>query len=448
MKKQILSFAFICCLVLPVCLCCFSGCSKQNLNGFMANISDFTSIGVGNIYTENANATSTLNMSSSNVLLNGKKENKKVLFGIDQLGKIKPVKFKKDGKEEEPQWSVYAFNQTKRYMFVTYTAGDYSDEDIYSTIWFYEENHSHFITYIIDKQTNLVFLLDMEATFRYNMYKYDCGDSFVIEQYCYADNGIYYKYYKVGVVDNKLEVKEIFDTSKVANSSFIVLNDIYGNSIVERYFGNSDYSYYVLKNSGQLVEIEGNPNIHNWVVPGEITLFRSVDGQIYYDGKVLTANGDWQTVENFPQNYLLDTDNLICSTEEADYYYHKDLYDGKIIKSYNNTAYPQFEEIENIVSMADSEKIISGTNMYAITADNVISKINFMTGEIESHTLNNDIILKSITLHNLDQIAFNGTNSYLQDVNGLISATGSISYEYTEPDFVCYYIFPLNLNND
>ncbi|MBO5103013.1 MAG: hypothetical protein J6C13_02865, partial [Clostridia bacterium] len=62
--------------------------------------------------------------------------------------------------------------------------------------------------------------------------------------------------------------------------------------------------------------------------------------------------------------------------------------------------------------------------------------------------LNSDIILKSITLHNLDQIAFNGTNSYLQDVNGLISATGSISYEYTEPDFVCYYIFPLNLNND
>ena len=447
MKKQILSFAFICCLVLPVCLCCFSGCSKQNLNGFMANISDFTSIGVGNIYTENANATSTLNMSSSNVLLNGKKENKKVLFGIDQLGKIKPVKFKKDGREEEPQWSVKAFNQTKRYMFVTYNAHYYSNNFIDSNIWFYKENHPQSVTYIIDKQTNLVFLLDMEASFKHDIYKNDCGDSFVIEQSYHANNNTCYKYYKVGVVDNKLEVREIFDTSSVPNSNGIIFSDIYGNCIVERYFGSFDYSYYVLKNSGQLVEIEGNPKTHS-IASGEITLFRSVDGQIYYDGKVLTANGDWQTVENFPQNYQLDTDNLICSTEEADYYYHKDLYDGKIIKSYNNTAYPQFEEIENIVSMADSEKIISGTNMYAITADNVISKINFMTGEIESHTLNSDIILKSITLHNLDQIAFNGTNSYLQDVNGLISATGSISYEYTEPDFVCYYIFPLNLNND
>ena len=458
MKKKIIGIVLTICLLLPIGICLY-GCKQknnknviENFDGYVANLSNYENLGVGTLKTQNSNKRTktslTIGFDIPSYVCAEEVSYQTVLTGVDENGDMEMVNFEKDGKYKKPKLNVLSFNQTSKYIIITYTQNNVSS--IYHTQFW---NNSNSRTYIIDKDTNLTFKLNFEGNFTVGMYGYgiagsDCGDYMVI----FSNQS----YYKVGVKDGLLEVKEFFKIGQVPEYSSVELCDIYGNCIIYRWDNLQTY-YYVLNNLGELIPLDYQLDICNSVGnPG--TTFRSVDGRIYNNGQVLNSDGYFVDTDYVPQNYILPNETLVYSTEDADYYYNKKdfdssrnyfwFYGNKVIKVTKNADKYDFEQIAiNINTGTHPDKIVqAGIDIYAVNDDNLIVKFNIVSGKTEEIYIENDVIIQSIELYNHNMLKFTGIDNFLNTVVGIVDSLGNINYSYTEPDFVCYYIYPLKHN--
>ena len=199
----------------------------------MANLSQYSNIGVATYKTKNNVRTSNNKSNSKYRLFNSlsvyasSNENKKnCLVGVDENDNLEQIEFKKDGSKKKPKLNIQSYNQTNRYILITYA--DYDVSYVYDTQFWHGEHNR---TYLIDKETNLVFKLDLFDHFTVGMYGYgiigsDCGDTLLIQA-----NATY----RIGVENNELKVQEIFRQDTIFDGAEIRLADRYGNCIIKRY---------------------------------------------------------------------------------------------------------------------------------------------------------------------------------------------------------------------
>jgi len=427
MKKKILGIICAICVCLP-CFLGFAGCSKEleNFDGYTANISNYSSLAVGTFDT--------------------KKNNKKTVLAGTQDNNVNAIKFTKKGKSKTPGLNVLSFNQSERYVFITYAKQ--------KTSYIYDNqfwNTDTARTYLIDKQTDKVYLLNIEGHFKIGVSGFgivgaDCQDYVVVE----ASNG----YYKVGVnQQGELIINEFLIKSSATENTKIFLCDIYGNALVCK-VANGVGTNYVLKASGELEPLAFIPDRFGGLAAGEPETFRAQDGKIYHNGLVLNQNGQFEVADSMPLNFMLPTEIIVESTAQADYYYMPQIFDGyryffwiygqnivKVTKdagSYSVTSIP----LDVRVDLSTEEYLFSGGYIYAIADSNIITRTNVKTGNKEIIELEEGITVTSLAMYNHNQIEFHGTRG-ASNVKGIIKTTGEVEYNYTLPTFICYLISPL-----
>ena len=426
----------------------FAGCKisiKENLDGYIANLSSYSNIGVATINRTNSSVVSNAQNNSKLLSVNAnfvyaQQDNhyKTCLVGIGDENEIEEITFQKQNMKIKSQLNILSFNQTKRYIIITYT--DNKVTKIYDTQFW---NGERCRTYILDKETNLVFKFDSFENFGVGMYGYgimgsDCGDYFVID----ASSS----YYKVGVVNEELKIQEIFKRYTIPNGATISLCDKYGNCIIQR---DNNMGFYVLNNQGKLTYLNQTLDVCSGMQhPG--TTYRAIDGSIYNGNYVLNENGEFVEASYIPKRYILPSESLVYSTETADYYFlamefdssrnYMWFYPKTLIKVQKNNNEYIFEEIPFNVN---DKGFQSGESFYSFENDRDIIKTNILTGEQKTITVENNIIISSISVHEYNQIQFVGINEYLQTVKGIIYDDETVSFNYEEPDFVMFCIQPL-----
>ena len=135
--KKILTLLMTICFILP-CTFIFASCGSNldALDGSMANLSNYESIGLGDTATLSNETGAIANNKSATFASNGKnlvhaadkhKHHKYALVGADKHGKVDKVSFKNGNKDVVPDnLYVSSFNKTKRYIIITYTDLDNS----------------------------------------------------------------------------------------------------------------------------------------------------------------------------------------------------------------------------------------------------------------------------------------------------------------------------------
>lgn len=426
----------------------FVGCKSinENLDGYIANLSSYSNIGVATISNtismNKQTGSKNLSMGTNYGYAQHKNQHKTALVGISDENEIEEIRFQKQNKTVNSQLNIVSFNQTKRYIIITYT--NYEVTKIHKTQFF---NDNRRRTYILDKETNLVFKFDTFDWFRVGMYGYgiigsDCGDYFIINT---SNKGL--SYYKVGVVNEKLKIQEIFNQYTIPDGGEIQLADKYGNCIIKRY--NTNKNIYILNNQGKLSYLNQTLDLCDGVGhPG--TTYRAVDGCIYNGNYVLNEKGEFVEASYIPGKYVLPSEALVYSSETADYYFLAEIFDSSsnymwfypktLIKVEKNNNEYIFEEIPFNVNEKGFQ---SGEFFYSFEDDTNIIKTSILTGEQKIVTIDNNIILSSISVHNYNQISFVGINEYMQTVKGIIYDDETISFDYEEPDFTTVFIQPL-----
>ncbi len=417
----------------------------ENLNGYVANIAKYDSIGVSTV-TSNSSQSTTLSLSQNRLNLANNGAQKTVLTGVTN-GNIEAVAFGNNGIFKVPNMNLTAFCQTTRYIFLKYsTAGDFQKGDAN----FYNAPNAK--SYVIDKETNLTFSLGVNGlyyvdlgTYGYGSVGSDCGDYVVFE--------MNFNYYKLGVVDGRLEVREILNAESFPGETRLCLSDIYGNSIVERY-NNQQTTYYILNNKDQLLPLDYSLDLCSGIdEPG--TTFRGVDGKIYNGNTVLNENGEFVPADYVLDGYILPAETLFYSDGTSNYYSGYSLgeasagfwfYGANVIKVTENEGRYTFEKIPlNTDSTITKENTtVSGTNLFMIKNDHIIISYDLLTGNSREIQVNSDIIINDIEQIGYDMIKFSGINLNQYAVNGLVDKNGKIFYEFTPPEFTCFYIMPLN----
>lgn len=429
----------------------FAGCKGnnssiiENLDGYVANLSSYSNIGVAtvnntysSIASNSQNNSKLLFMNTNIVYAQNDNHNKTCLVGVGDENEIKEINFQKQDSIINSKLNIRSFNQTKRYIIITYTDDDVTK--IYDTQFL---NGKRYRTYILDKETNSVYKFDSFEHFDIGMYGYgimgsDCEDYFIINA------GL--SYYKVGVVNEELKIQEIFKQNTIPDGAEIRLCDKYGNCIIQRY---NNMGFYVLNNQGKLTSLNQTLDLCSGIDhPG--TTYRAIDGCIYNGNYVLNENGDFVEASYIPNEYILPSESLVYSTETADYYFIAKKYDSSrnymwfytktLIKVQKNNNEYTFEEIPFNVN---DKGFQSGDAFYSFENDTDIIKTNILTGEQKIITVENNIIISSISVHDYNQIQFVGINENLQTVKGIIYNNETVSFNYEEPDFIAFFIQPL-----
>ena len=394
------------------------------------------------------------------------------MVGADKHGKVDKVSFKNGNKDVVPDnLYVSSFNKTKRYIIITYTDLDNSSSGQNEVLRNTFDSQFHYATYVIDTVTNLTFKLEIEdfysfriGTSGYGIVGADCGDEFIVTvdigRYNTEMNDSNYKYYKIGVVDNKLQVKEFF-SSELMRSAYIYFSDIYGNCMLT----NSSNKKFILSNSGQLTELPddawptyGYKNPDEPQSPREI--YRAIDGKIYFNNQVLNESGVFVNTEHIIENYTLPSENLIYSEDNIDIYCDvrlgssiSDGYDfyfwiyTTAIKVVNNNGKYEFHPIKintQHYSLLSSTMVFVDNKAYVLENDREILITDLLTGAASSVSLNKDIIVRSIAPYGVNTIEFEGIDMSLNAVYGIVDKDGNANYEYSKQEFACYYILPLN----
>ena len=443
---------------------CILSLKIENLDGYIVDLESYSNIGVA-VVNKNSKESKNMNIKinsgycsiSSNNSNNESliKNKRNCLVGVDNEGNVEELRFKKKNSNIKPKLNICSFNQTKRYIIVTYFDGKASLVSYSNQFKNGKEYDRNYRTYIIDKQTNLVFKFDLFEDIYigqggYGIIGSDCGDYFIIRASLSDGKGHYIgtTYCKVGVENDQLKVQEIFRKDTLPGGSEIRLCDIYGNCIIHRY---SNQRYYVLKNTGELSLLDINLDLCGGINhPG--TTYRAIDGCIYNANQVLNYNGEFVDAEYITDGYILPTETLAYSTESADYYYAIKTYNNgyfwyypnTVIKVEKNSERYNFEEIPFNIN---GEGFQYKENYYSFGDDNVIMKTNILTGDQVIINLQENIILNSISLFNYSHIYFVGINEYMQTVKGIIMEDGRIIYKIEEPNFVTYYLQPLISRN-
>lgn len=350
---------------------------------------------------------------------------------------MEQIEFEKNNSKKKPKLNIQSYNKTNRYILITYT--DHNISNVYDTQFWHNE---HCRTYLIDKETNLVFKLDLFEHFTVGMYGYgivgsDCGDTILIQA-----NATY----RIGVENNQLKVQEIFRQDTIPGGASIRLADKYGNCIIDRY---NNVGSYVLTKDNKLISLNVKLDLCDGIGhPG--TVYRAVDGKIYNGNMVLNENGEFIVSDYIPEGYVLPSEALIYSDETTDYYFLVNEYDGSrnyfwfygkyMIKVDKNSGEYQFSQIQFNVNYQGFQ---SGTYFYSFENDRDIIQTNIFTGEQKVFQVAENIIISSISVHQYNQISFTGINEYLQQVRGIVKANGEILYTFEGPDFETYFIQPL-----
>ena len=275
----------------------------ENLNGYVANIAKYDSIGVSAVNNSTTNSP-TLSLSANRLNLATNESQKTMLTGVVN-GNVEAVRFDNNGIYKVPDMNIRCFNQTSRYIFI-----EYCREEVYNLDFNNFNSTPNSIIYIIDKETNLTFRFPESfylGAYNYGATGVDCGDFVVFRNFNSQS------YSKLGVVDGRLEIREILDISAFPGSITLWLSDIYGNSIVE-HNNNSQSTFYILNNADQLLPLD-------YILDVRIdsqktgTTFRAVDGKIYNGATVLNENGEFVPADYVPERYVLPTETLIYSDE-------------------------------------------------------------------------------------------------------------------------------------
>ena len=460
MKNKISAFLALLLFAIPVCLC-LNACKPKttNFDGWVADISNYQSLGIGTL-TNDSQVRSFSNTFDSEMVAHAESGEKIVLTGFDANGNIEEVKYSKNGKILKPKSGVIAFNQSERYIFVTYSTINF--ETIDKSIF---RNDKESQTYMIDKQTGLTFKLDFSYSMTVGIYGYgidggDCGDTVII----FAEQ----KYYKAGVENGKLKVQEFFNSSAMPGYCSILLADKYGNSIVQRTIEANSGSiyYYVLTNSGELKKIEEKIVT---VQDSNYNLYRGKDGLIYLNNyvqyandepftstKVLNQNGDFELLPEVKTPHVFQSEALIYSNETSDFYFMNDAlpenvgihwkYDDKMVKVNRGSGDEYtFEiiDINTIITNGSNNYTYSNFGFYTIKDDYKIWKYNFNTGETSIVELPSQSIISTIEFYDINKIKFSGTDQFLNNMSGTIDQEGNIEYNVTKAKFSCYYISPI-----
>lgn len=435
----------------------FAGCTKpassisEDLDGYVANLSSYSDIGVATVNNTYSSVASNTQINSKYLLMNTNftyaqpdNHHKTCLVGVGDDNEIEEICFQKHHSKINSKLNIISFNQTKRYVIITYT--DKEVTKIYDTQFW---NGKRYRTYILDKETNLVFKFDCFVNFGVGMYGYgimgsDCGDYFIITA---SNNGC--SYYKVGIVNKELKIQEIFNQYTIPDGAEIRLCDKYGNCIIQRY---NNMGFYILNKQGKLIYLNQTLDLCGGIIhPG--TTYRAVDGCIYNGNYVLNETGEFVVASYIPNRYILPSESLVYSTETADYYFLANEFDSStnymwfykktLIKVKKNNDEYSFEEIPFNVNKKGFQ---SGDAFYSFENDTDIIKTNILTGEQKTITIENNIMISSISVHDYNQIQFVGVNEYLQTVKGIIFDDGTVSFDYEEPNFITFFIKPLRRN--
>ena len=403
----------------------------ENLDGYVANISNYKSIGIGSKNTPKSN--NQLNLIYADELnTNDDSVTSANLIGVKDDGAIEKIKFTKNDDEVEPIYNIFSFNQTSRYLLITYVIDGDAPKHIIKNYFF---NYDEYVTYLIDKNTGLTFNLNFAEEYTLNFRQHgissaDCIDKIIMR--------FRQKYYKVGVENDELIVQEFYNNEIFDDNIEILLCDKFGNCILS--------NNYIYTKDGQI-----KPT--NFIFNNNT--YRGFDGLIHHENYVLTENGEFiESVDTI--QHPIPTEFLIYSNNNDYYFYSPSLanFDGSckwhfgdnVVKITKNGDTYTINLIPLNFGNLDSKKILINSNfVYAITGDYEITKVNYISEESEVINLTNNIILNKIKIYDSTTIEFVGVDYSLQKVQGTIKANGEISYSYTKPVFECYTILPLSL---
>lgn len=430
MKKFLMSFILLCCIVLP-CTTFLSACGNNSdlNNAVIANWNNYTHIGAGIISEQGTN--------TNEVSMQAKRKGKAKLFGVTKNGEYEVIKFK-DEKNKEKEQTLYlsGFSAFENFTFISYSTYQVD------SIGVFDSNDTR--GYIIDNKTGKLFRLD-------DIFKYI--NHFTVSEsktalYCLASKHSdpytgHSTIYKFSTENNELKIEKVFDGSTLPNfgSDFIV--DKHDNVFASN-------GKYIIKSDRTIRPLDS------------LSLFKALNGLVYADNKVFNEQGNLVETTFIPENLTpynykasnaYDKKNEFLAKQDGNlYYYFIDQVTSSSHNSLKNKLYKvtfsnEIEyTVENIVLEGYSadlwnKTLVENDRIYYLS-NGEVGYCDVLTGK--RTVLSNDYLFNDIWTDNKGNVCFSGLNSTMDSIEGVINDDNSITVGIFPNGYDVIFVKPIN----
>lgn len=441
MKKSIICFILICCMILPCTIFLFS-CSYNNdlNNAVIANWNNYTHIGAGIISEQETNTygasrkATTVSKSSKQT----KRKGKAKLFGITKDGEYEVIKFKDENdKEKEQTLYLSGFSACENFTFISYSTNQVN------SIGNFDTNAAR--QYIIDNKTGKLFRLDniFESMFVFGARGWGESENAF---YCLADKHSdpytgYTSIYKISLENEELKIEKIFDQSTLTafDTDFIV--DKYGN---------------IFAKNGKFI-IKSDRTIHTL---NSLTLFKALNGLVYAGEQVFNEYGELVDSTFVPEKLQFsevttntyETKNDYLAKQDEDTYYYFIDNPETFVQNFKSKLYKItfINEIEYTVENIALEGYAAGLwNKTLVENDRIYYLSNGEVGYCDILTgaatvLTKDYLFNDIWTDNKGNVCFSGLNSTMDSVQGIIHEDDSITVGIFSNGYDVIFVKPIN----
>lgn len=425
MKNKIFSV----CLMLSFIITCslsFFACNdnKPLLNLSIANYAHYESIVIGS----HNNLLDSYSVSTNNKKLAKSQSNNQrpQLLGKLTNGEYKEVDFEEDT-DLTSYYAISAVKNLNDFLILVYSKDYYGD--VKTEIQTYSSDDYMLALY---KPTGKIFDITQYKinVYTQGIYSISNNSFFTISN----DSRFILKF---TVINNKLEIKEIVDRTKVSAFNSYYISDKYGN--IYSLKGNQDYQY-MITTKGLLKKLDENIKI-------------GVNGIAYINNKWINAQGELEDATFIPtdwinplmNNFGFQGYNNLIYKENNDFYYRLTLSNGEksneIIKiSFKDDIQYTIEKIQLEKYEKDSGVIVRD-RIYFLK-DSEVYYVNIKDGSYIS--LNSDYLFNKIYTNNQGDIIFEGVDNYLNEITGVILQNGSIVIGIEPKEYTIFYVDSLN----
>lgn len=397
----------------------FGGCDEKLNNLKIANYLNYESIAVGTkgqLYTQKSfNALKVKNES----------KNKPVLIGKNKNGYYEQIVFE-GNKGFTDKYNVSFVQDSNSFLFIGYTKN--YDGPVYKSL----NNSQSDYRLVLDKRSGKLYdITDYEINIYSNGVYGFTDDAF----YCLVRINNKDKLFKFSVVDEMLQAEELFDYEKVG-----VFNLIYG---IDRY-GNIYFdSKYMLTANGQLIKLNGKVKL-------------GMNNIAYIGDQWVNSDGELEPASFVPNDFtnlslLIDVAQnakTFCIYEDGNTSYYRLPFENN--DSIDMGVIYKYEFLDNIrytvqkIKLSKFEKnegIILKDRIYFQNA-NEVYYVNIKDGSY--NIINSEYVFNTIYSNNQGEIIFEGVDSYLNDVVGVINYDNSITVGVTQKEYNIFYEMPIN----
>ena len=431
--KKILTLSLMICFVLACCPI-FVACNAplEPINLTIANYSKYQSLTVG------VEAEPTSTVSGMSFMSNTTQNKKPQLIGKRADGSFEKISFEEEqeGKTITNNYGIMSAYSMGDFLFLTYVR-NYTGKVYNEHSNLFSSDNSHY-TFVLEKTSGKMFDITQENL------EISCGSSTsgVSENSFFATSWMKNKIFRYTIVDGQLEANEILDKNKFTD---------FGNEFfVDRYNNIYSKNGYMISASGKMSSIS--------------TSFKIAKNNIVYvDNKWVNATGELEDATFIPNDFtnlnytytsysnqmssFVNERFLVFKEGNVSYYrnYNESPDCSKIYKYEFINDIEYTVEVINLEQFETNQGIILNDRIYFLNGTEVYYT-NIKTGEATS--ISSEYFFNKIYTNNQGEIIFEGVDSYLDDVIGVISINDTVSVGVTPKQFEIYYIEAINWNEN